>query len=319
MKNRLLAPKIINIELTTYCPYMCPQCYKRSQNNLDIAIDILELKKIIKEAAEIGVKKILFSGGEPMSYPWIYEAIEEVKKRGMQLYISTGGYGVDKNEINKLRKIGVDVLYISLNGSTEEINSKSREGFEHALNAMKLAAHVGINTKINWVAREDNLDDFKNLIKLAKSVGTKGIDILKNKPDALGFVQKKLSYEGLVTLSEIINRYRGDIEINIESCYFELRNICEIKIKHPLLKGCSGGRYSIAINAHKIMLPCAHIGEEYGENSDSILNYWRYSNKLIDFLKFDNKFDACLVCVHKEYCQPCIIAYGIDDCAICKK
>ena len=110
------------------------------------------------EAKTVGVRKILFSGGEPLFYPWIKEAIKLVKKLEMELYISTGGVEIQDELYDIMTQL--DALYISLNGSTEEVNQKSRDGFKAAKRMLFEAKKRGIKTRINWVARRDNVEDF---------------------------------------------------------------------------------------------------------------------------------------------------------------
>ena len=99
------------------------------------------------------------------------------KKLEMELYISTGGVEIQDELYDIMTQL--DALYISLNGSTEEVNQKSRDGFKAAKRMLFEAKKRGIKTRINWVARRDNVEDFPQLCKFAEDVGVEAIDILK--------------------------------------------------------------------------------------------------------------------------------------------
>lgn len=137
MSKYLKVPKIINIELTTVCPYNCCQCYKKNASYTDSIMDIQKLENILEEAYRIGTGKVLFSGGEPLTYPYLEQALLSAKRNKFTVYMSTGGFGIDSNIIKKLKMLELDILYVSLNGSTEEINRTSREGYDCALIAEK--------------------------------------------------------------------------------------------------------------------------------------------------------------------------------------
>ena len=86
--NRIVPPKIVNIELTTFCPLRCPQCYKLLQNTRDVELEPETVKGYIDELKKIGTKKILLSGGEPLSYDGLVELIRFIREREMEVYLT---------------------------------------------------------------------------------------------------------------------------------------------------------------------------------------------------------------------------------------
>ena len=112
MKKYLRSPQIVNIELTTICPWKCPQCYKKIKGIEEKNFEWSRLQELLVEAKTVGVRKILFSGGEPLFYPWIKEAIKLVKKLEMELYISTGGVEIQDELYDIMTQL--DALYISI-------------------------------------------------------------------------------------------------------------------------------------------------------------------------------------------------------------
>ena len=304
MGNYLKSSKIINIELTTRCSLRCPQCYKEIglEKNTDFTWE--QLQSLLREASSLGVRKVLFSGGEPLLYPKIKTAIKLVKDLRMELYISTGG---TKNLgiYDVLKKI--DALYVSLNGSTKEINMKSRDGFELAFYTLRQAREKGVKTRINWVARNDNVYDFPKLYYLANQMGVEAIDILKNKPNVSGIIESKLNYEDIVFLATFIKDADNErVKINIESCFFELRNLCGIKVKNSILRGCSAGKYSMAVDANGKMLPCTHInGGEAICIKNSLIDFWNKNAVLDRMRKNISNHKLCSKCKYYEWCTPC--------------
>lgn len=316
MKKYLRSPQIVNIELTTICPWKCPQCYKKIKGIEEKNFGWSRLQELLVEAKTVGVRKILFSGGEPLFYPWIKEAIKLVKKLEMELYISTGGVEIQDELYDIMTQL--DALYISLNGSTEEVNQKSRDGFKAAKRMLFEAKKRGIKTRINWVARRDNVEDFPQLCKFAEDVGVEAIDILKNKPDARGEINGQLQYKDIEFLANFIMRNTLEkIKINIESCFFELRNLCGIKIKNSILKGCSAGKYSMAINVWGYMMPCTHADGRISVCSEAnLIEFWNKENILKDVRDSDPKYKECEQCQYYEWCSPCPINWEKEGCIL---
>lgn len=302
--RKLRSPKVMNIELLTYCPYSCAHCYKANLNNNHYMLSISQCEKIIHEAKQIGIKKILLSGGEPLCYPYLENVISMCHEKSIAVCLSTGGYGLTLKKMEDLRASGLDVLYVSLNGSTKEVNENIRDGYDTAINALLLASKCRVTCRINWVAMKSCLNDLKKLMALAENYNVAGIDILKFKP--VNKEQEKtesLTYQELILLSDIIKTSKVDIAI--ESCFAELRHLCGIKIKNEILRGCSGGRYSLTYTAKGYFIPCSHM-EGMAAQAISIMDYWQNDSSLQAFVSSDIKSPVCHTCEYTDYCQPCM-------------
>jgi pyrroloquinoline quinone biosynthesis protein E len=125
----------------------------------------MNLLEMIKQK---DVRQFVLNGGEPLLYPNIVPLLKQISGMEISVNIFTSGYGLTKEIINIL-KIGKNInFYISLNGSTQKINSQSREGYEYAINAVMMLAAENAVYGINWVARHDNTPDFANMISLCR-------------------------------------------------------------------------------------------------------------------------------------------------------
>lgn len=103
MKHKLLS---MNLEITTACPFRCPQCYCSMENitHMDLSI----AKKAITEAAILGVKSVSISGGETMCYPHLIEIIEFAKKSGINgVHAAFSGWQLSARMISDLQKLAL--------------------------------------------------------------------------------------------------------------------------------------------------------------------------------------------------------------------
>ncbi|MDK0855168.1 radical SAM protein [Clostridium perfringens] len=302
------------MELTTYCPINCPQCYKDNLNFDELPFE--KLKQIIDEVSELGTDILLLSGGEPMMYEHIVDAINYANGKGIKIGVSTSGVSFDKEKLDIFSKSNLNTLYISLNGSTEEINSLSRDEYNSALNLIKDANRLGIKCKINWVARHDNINDLSSLIKLAKDMNVAGIDILSNKPGRDGIINSPMTKEDFNKLVEILKKDSGFL--SYQNCFVGLKNKLDSN-KHSLFNGCSAGVYSMAITATGRFKPCPHMNNDDLELS--IKEYW-YNNKSLNEFRKNNelKSNNCEVCVYSKKCRPCnVVINKSKKCDIFEK
>ncbi|MGV8146288.1 MAG: radical SAM/SPASM domain-containing protein [Alkaliphilus sp.] len=315
-KNHLVVPKVINIELTTRCPIKCPQCYKEERE--DQALDYVKIRKTIEEVSHLGTDKILLSGGEPLLYKKLLEVINLVHNHKMQVMLSTSGINLTEVFLMKMKKAGLSVLFVSLNGSTEDINSLSRQGYKDAVVAIQLAVEKDIECRINWVARSDNVDDLTRLIEYAKMCGVSGIDILLNKPSYGGRVDSPLSKRGFEKLVRIIKKDNENF-LAYQNCFILLKNRLEQKRNARLLKGCSAGIYSMSIKATGGFSPCPHISTE--SFCSGIMEYWHKDQGLEELRADKNcKNLKCSSCCFNETCRPCrVVSECIYDCVCYEK
>lgn len=270
--NRTLAPIIMNIELTDYCPMKCKQCYKKQKYT---NLDWLKFVELVNEAKEIGVKKILLSGGEPLCYPYLFEAISLIHEKHIFVCISSSGFGIDEIAVKKLKKSNIDIIYLSLNGSTKEINNLSRDGYDNILQAMINLQKAEVPFRINWVARSDNVDDFPNLIELCRRYGADGIDVLVNKPTINDTIESQVNNDQLYTLSEICKRESG--YIGVQSCYTELADMVS-ENKNSFFSGCLAGKASMAVFASGSFSICPHVYSSH--IYANIMDFWNTCSRV---------------------------------------
>lgn len=211
-------PMVINIELTDRCPLNCPYCYKELENSINL--DFSVLSKALHEFSANGGKYVLLSGGEPLLYPHLLEAIQLCNKLGLKTSISTSGFEIDESYLNNLFRSGLNTLYISLNSHDPEINSLSRDGYEYAINAMELCQKSQLPYKLNSVIRHDNINLLPEFINFAKKMGALGIDILSNKPNKYGVVFSPLDNDDFNQLIYIF-RQNNDY-LTYQTCFTQL-------------------------------------------------------------------------------------------------
>ncbi|MCD7933228.1 MAG: radical SAM protein [Tannerellaceae bacterium] len=175
----LAAPESLHIELTSRCPLQCPQCYKEHREQ-ELSGGVLH--NLIRQAEKAAVFQIALGGGEPFLYPDLPDVIAAITGRGMAATITTSGVGLTREKIARLTAAGINHIQVSLNGSTEEVNKQSRDGYKEACRALALLAGTTLSYGINWVARMDNLDDFPQLVQVGRNYRVNNINILRYKP-----------------------------------------------------------------------------------------------------------------------------------------
>lgn len=299
----------MNLELTTCCPLHCPQCYCTLTGGKHLDLEIAKAK--LKEAAEHGVKVVHLSGGETMCYPNIYELIEYAFSLNLKANVALSGFQFDGNTLKRLIASGVNGIFISLNGSTDEINSLTRDGFDLALHALRiLKEHNFKNTYINWVMHSNNCEDFLNVVRIAEEYCVSNLIVLAFKPDAKHELQSYPAAAQIKKLAGQIRSYTGSVRIGIESCFSQL---LAVYLDTPLFgnlnvgpyKGCRAGIYNYSINVDGLYSPCRHL--DYFENWPSLDDYLENSPIIATIRTLEQaKREPCVSCKFCNFCRHCL-------------
>ena len=141
-------PQAATIAITPKCNYKCEHCSFKTKNqgkewNLD------DLKNVIDQLLKLGTYNITFTGGEPLLYPHLEEAISYVDKKEAIVGMFTNGYFLTEKKAKSLYNAGLDYIFISLDSPVAKEHNKNRMGredsdvFDRAIEATRIAKETG--------------------------------------------------------------------------------------------------------------------------------------------------------------------------------
>ncbi len=117
-------PVAVNWHMLDACNYRCKFCFAKFNNLKGICHDIQKSRTVLLKLKEGGVKKINFTGGEPLLCPTLGELIKYAKELGMATSIVTNGYYLTENPGKELLKeYGeyIDWIGMSLDSGNPEV------------------------------------------------------------------------------------------------------------------------------------------------------------------------------------------------------
>jgi radical SAM protein with 4Fe4S-binding SPASM domain len=206
----------LKIELTHVCGLNCIHCSSSATLTNTESIDVKRCAQIIDEAADIGVKKIAFSGGEPLSFSPVEAIVEKAARKHMEVAIYTSGYIEGfKETIGNLHRVGLCKVIFSLYSNDAVRHEKvSRTVGSHTatLSAIKHAVTLGLLTELHFVPFSDNYTELGPLAILAKELGINAISVLRFVPQGRGkeIESRKLNAEQNSLLKANIEGLRKD-------------------------------------------------------------------------------------------------------------
>lgn len=157
---------IVVWNVTKRCNLKCIHCYTNSDSN--VAPDELSFEeglRLIDDLAEFKVPALLFSGGEPLIRPDLFELASYAVSKGLRPVLSTNGTLISKEVAQKIKDTGFIYAGISLDG-IGETNDKFRGmtgAFDLAMTGFRNCAEVGQRVGLRLTLTRQNLLDLDQI------------------------------------------------------------------------------------------------------------------------------------------------------------
>jgi PqqA peptide cyclase len=174
-------PLALLAELTHRCPLRCPYCSNPIElSRASAELDTATWKRILSEAAELGVLQVHFSGGEPLVRRDLVELVRHAAEIGLYGNLITSGIRLDGDRLAELVKAGLEHVQLSLQDS--DMASGDRvAGLAGAQQAKRRVAglirEAGLPLTLNAVVHRQNLDRLSEIIELALDLGADRLEV----------------------------------------------------------------------------------------------------------------------------------------------
>ena len=180
----------LKLEVTHKCPLACIHCSSDAIPSCDREMDHDKSLKIIKEAIEMGVNEIAFSGGEPLLWPHIEEVIKLAATKISKIVLYTSGNVKNvETAFRSLKDKGLSKVILSLFGPEEKSHqfiTRTANSFNLTKDAIICARKIGLDTEIHFVALARNYKSLPDIASLVKTLDVSRISILRFVPQGRG-------------------------------------------------------------------------------------------------------------------------------------
>jgi radical SAM protein with 4Fe4S-binding SPASM domain len=167
--------KVAYFEITNICNLNCRTCYNRSGlNKQRREIPAAQLRESIDILLPLGLQRVLISGGEPTLHAEFDDILDLINAYPQLSFgIVTNGTAHNQKLIDMLNATDRFTLQISLDGSCEEQNAKTRGAgnFEKAIDFAKQIHKSERKPLLKMVLSQNNIDDAEAFYRLAVSLG----------------------------------------------------------------------------------------------------------------------------------------------------
>ncbi len=160
----------MEVELSLRCNFRCPYCYVPSKDQLKNELTREEICDVISQAHELGARKIILLGGEPMLYPYLFEVIEHIRSLGMAVDMFTNGFGITTGIAEKLFAYKVNVA-LKMNTFIEDLQDTltgHKGSYTVIQDALKNLRSAGYPSRdpflaVTTIICQQNIDELRDL------------------------------------------------------------------------------------------------------------------------------------------------------------
>jgi MoaA/NifB/PqqE/SkfB family radical SAM enzyme len=169
------APLFVAWQLTNRCSARCIACCEesgpdkawRDELSRDEAMDLAQ------RIVDAGIPYVAFGGGEPLAVPHCWEIFERLTAADVSLKIETDGSRIDDASADRLARLAVQCVQISVDGANAATHERVRPGgsFASALAAIERLVARGHPPQWVFVPTRHNLAEILAAFDLAVSLG----------------------------------------------------------------------------------------------------------------------------------------------------
>jgi pyrroloquinoline quinone biosynthesis protein E len=299
-------PYALLAELTWRCPLHCPYCSNPTLYPAGGELITEEWRRVIREAAAIGVLQAGFSGGEPLLRTDLASLVAEARASGLYTNLITSGVGLDERRAIELHDAGLDSAQISFQADEADLADAIAGSRAHRrkLEAARWVRKTGMALSVNVVLHRANLSRLRQIIAFAASLETTRLELANTQYYGWGFANRASLAptrdqveEARQIAAEEKQRYAGRMEI-----FYVLPDYYEQRPK-PCMQGW--GRRYLTVNPIGEVLPCPTASSIPGLRFDNVREHplpriWNDSESFNRFRGAEWMPEPCRSCPQRE-------------------
>ncbi|MGH9433395.1 MAG: radical SAM protein [Terriglobia bacterium] len=213
--------ELLQFDLTEECPLSCGHCSNSSGPSRTTRFPLEKLVEFLEQAAAMGVKTVVFSGGEPLCYPGLATALKTARSLDLPVTMFTTGIRdkryrgpIDLQEWEGLRKAGLVTAAFSLYAApmgreyhNRIVRLKPVDGDAFTVNemAMRTARAAGIDVQAHFIPSNPSVARLQDIYDWAAGLNCSALHLQlptrQGRNETLAFLGLGRSQEQLLQLA----------------------------------------------------------------------------------------------------------------------
>ena len=318
--------RLIAWEVTRSCNLACKHC--RAEAHPEPYADELsteEAKKLIDTFPEVGNPIIIFTGGEPMMRPDVYELGAYATAKGLRCVMSPNGTLLDAESARRIKQSGFARCSISLDAADAANHDAFRgvEGsFKASLAGIEHLKNAGVEFQINTTVSKSNLHSFQDIFSLCVELGAAAWHIFLLVPvgRAADIAGQSISAEEYEEVLHWLYEFRKQSPMHLKAtCAPHYYRIMRERARaeglqvsmqsfgmDAVTRGCLGGTGFCFISHTGQVQPCGYLTLDCGNvRHTHFPDIWRTTPAFVRYRTQKAYEGKCGVCEYHKVCGGC--------------
>jgi len=286
-------PVLCNYYLTYRCNARCHFCDIWEKPSPYPSLETIA--ENLKALRRLGVQVVDFTGGEPLLFRQLPEALALAKEHGFITTVTTNTLLYPKYA----RSIAglVDMLHFSLDAASPELHNAIRgvPCFSFVIRSIEIALELGERPDILFTVTDQNIGEIEKVyyeITLPRK-----LILILNPVFSYNGIQGSLSSSHFPYLRRIAKRPY----VYLNEAFLQLRERGGNRIQNPI---CRAASTTIVISPmNELILPCYHLGIKKIPIRQPLDALWR-SPQVQALVKHEGRYPECEGCTINCYMQP---------------
>jgi len=312
-------------QCTKGCNLRCIHCYANAGREAGDELTTEEAERLMDSAAEMGIKSIVFTGGEPLLRQDILKLILFARDVGLKPIIATNGSRLNENIVQTLRDAGGSVA-VDLPAVNEGVHGAFTGvpgSLQAKLEAIAECLRSGVSCSVGVAVTRVNVGEVHEVVGFAKKnniycdvlavvpVGRAKPELLPDPMKYYGLMQDLLRRWHAVPMNAISEGAKTMVSV-YEPFYVVLAATEGYEVPGKL---CTLGR-AIHVMEDGSVRPCTFapikVGNVRGQRLKDIWEAMTRSEVLTKLNNADLLKGSCGRCEHKKICGGCRVrAYAM--------
>ena len=303
---------IVSWMTTNQCNLKCVHCYQDAEERQERELSTDEGKKMIDEIAKAGFKIMIFSGGEPLLRPDIFDLVAHAASRGLRPVFGTNGTLITEDVAARLKECGAMAMGISVDSLDPAKHDKFRglpDAYDLTMRGIEACKKAGLPFQLHTTVVDWNRSEVCAITDFAQEIGAIAHYIFFLIPVGRGVYIQETSLEVLENEALLKDIMLKSAEVSIDvkpTCAPQFTRVAkQLGIETRFTRGCLAGLTYCVIGSEGIVRPCAYMTEDAGDVRTTPFDEIWKSSPVFEKLRTEEYSGACGTCDYKQGCGGC--------------
>lgn len=318
--------RLIAWEVTRSCNLACKHCRAEAHPEpYPGELSGTEARELITTFKEVGNPIIIFTGGDPMIRPDVYDLADFARSQGLRCVMSPNGTLITPESARQIKEAGFQRCSISIDGATAKSHDAFRGvpgAFEASMRGIELLKSQGVEFQINTTVTKSNLSTFKDIFRLCERIGAAAWHIFLLVPmgRAAEIMEEVITAEEYEQVLHWFYDFRKTTTMQLKAtCAPHYYRIMRQRAKEDGIqvtpetfgmdahtRGCLGGTGFCFISHTGQVQPCGYLTLDCGNvRQTPFPEIWRASPHFLEFRNQQEYKGKCGVCEFHKVCGGC--------------